>query len=67
MMKAQNLIDEVMSLFSGAPVAPPMPTTKPGVAPAKPAPRPGTKPWKIPTIKPGEETRPKAKKKEEEA
>jgi hypothetical protein len=66
-MKAKQLIDEYLKLFAGGHTAPTQPTTKPTTAPPKPAaPRPGTKPWKIPTIKPGEETSPKAKKKKDE-
>lgn len=42
-----------------APVeAPPKPTTTPVRRPER-RPRPGTKPWKIPSIRPGEETAPK--------
>jgi len=66
-MKAKQLIDEYLGIFGGTTTAPTKPTTQPTTAPPKPsAPRPGTKPWKIPTIKPGEETRPKAKKKEKD-
>lgn len=65
-MNAKQLIDEYLKLFGGGPAAPTKPTTKPATAPPKPAePRPGTKPWKIPTIKPGTETAPKAKKEED--
>ena len=42
MNRAEHIVD---SLLSGAPVAPPKPTTKPTTKPAPAKPRPGTKPW----------------------